>query len=192
MIITSISRAILPIAICLLSTFSFAQTVEDEETKLLVLVNQLRTNPKKFLKDVAKPYLVENYLDEENRYVKSLIRDLKRQKKSSPLRTDDFLQRIARNYALDMGETGSYGHVSKKLGTLAKRMRGSGISYYGENCAYGDAYAIDILMQLLIDDGVPSLGHRKNLLNKEYTHVGIAIELHRKYGWNCVMDFGKR
>jgi uncharacterized protein YkwD len=46
-------------------------------------------------------------------------------------------------------------------------------------------------MALLIDDGIKSLGHRKNILNAGFHFVGIAIEPHKTYGTNCVMDFAE-
>jgi uncharacterized protein YkwD len=47
-------------------------------------------------------------------------------------------------------------------------------------------------MQLLIDDGIESLGHRKNILEPKYQWIGIAIEPHKTYRTNCVMDFAER
>jgi uncharacterized protein YkwD len=42
---------------------------------------------------------------------------------------------------------------------------------------------------LLIDDGVSSRGHRKNLLNGAYHKIGVATGTHPEYGHLCVMDF---
>ena len=44
-------------------------------------------------------------------------------------------------------------------------------------------------MQLLVDDGVPSRGHRKNIFNSEFNYVGIAVAGHPQYGKCCILDY---
>jgi uncharacterized protein YkwD len=46
----------------------------------------------------------------------------------------------------------------------------------------------DIILQLLIDDDVPSLGHRINCLNKEYTKIGVSVQPHKKWDTCAVID----
>jgi len=46
-------------------------------------------------------------------------------------------------------------------------------------------------MALLIDDDVPSRGHRKNILNSKYTQVGVGLATgHATYNRVLVTDFG--
>ena len=44
-------------------------------------------------------------------------------------------------------------------------------------------------MQLLVDDGVPSRGHRENIFTSEFTYVGIAVAGHSQYGKCCILDY---
>ncbi len=89
-----------------------------------------------------------------------------------------------------MGKTGKIGHKSTDgTKTFVRIKRYAKGGYMGENCAYGPSDPLAIVMQLLVDDGVPSLGHRKTILSSNYKFVGIAIEPHKKYGHNCVQDF---
>lgn len=44
-------------------------------------------------------------------------------------------------------------------------------------------------MQLLIDQDVPSLGHRENILGPVFNTLGVAIRPHAVHKYNCVMDF---
>jgi uncharacterized protein YkwD len=59
----------------------------------------------------------------------------------------------------------------------------------GENINYGNANAKKIVTTLLIDDGVPSRGHRRNILNDTFRYVGVAFGEHRVYRHMCVIDF---
>jgi hypothetical protein len=45
---------------------------------------------------------------------------------------------------------------------------------------------------LLIDDGVPSRGHRVNILRESFLSVGVAINTHPNYGMICVIDYAGR
>ena len=61
----------------------------------------------------------------------------------------------------------------------------------GENLSYGYLTAQDIVIALIVDDGVADRGHRYNILNYApknkttagtYTHAGVAIGDHGYYG----------
>ena len=65
----------------------------------------------------------------------------------------------------------------------------STFSYWAENCDYGNLDGADVIVHLLIDGGVKSLGHRKNCLNPNYQFVGVAQDTHTKYRFVTVMDF---
>lgn len=168
------------------------QNIRHEEKRLLELINDLRANPQAFLQKTARPYLIDNAIDSvQNRYAASLLMELKKQKPLPSLHKNMILTNRAQAFAVDMGKTGSVGHYSKRLGDMSQRLVLVRSDIKGENCDYGHSDALDILMSLLIDEGVPSLGHRKNLLDPRFTRIGVAIEPHRKYTWNCVMDFAE-
>jgi len=168
----------------LFSTTLFAQT--KTELEVHYLLNYCRTQPKEFLEKVALPYIEANELKNVSE-VKSLIRTLSKQK---PLHSLDFspdLYQMASEYAQEMGNKGFTGH--RNVTTRFKKNEVK-YTYTGENCSYGYNTPIDIVMQLLIDKGIPDLGHRKNILSKDFTKIGISIQPHKKNEWTCVMDFG--
>ena len=68
------------------------------------------------------------------------------------------------------------GHSSRDGTSFGNRVKSFFVTYssLGENIAYGPSSGIDQIASLFIDDGVPSRGHRKAIINKAFTHVGIA------------------
>ena len=59
-----------------------------------------------------------------------------------------------------------------------------------ESNQYGFPDALSIVIDLLIDDDMESLIHRKTLLHKELKYVGIGIRSHKKYRINSSLLFG--
>ncbi len=180
--------------ILFLSLFvALSSVAQNQEEEVLALLNAVRTSPQKFSNTYALPYIKEKGL-EKNRYAKSLLQDLKQTKPMGALQVADALTKVARYHATDMGATGNTGHESTD-GTpfhIRVRTHSKAMGMIAENCAYGQTSALDFVMQLLIDDGIESLGHRKNILEPKYQWVGIAIEPHKTYRTNCVMDFAER
>lgn len=170
------------------SATSFCQTKVEE---VLSLMNEVRTNPSLFLKNRLNPYLTEKPM-EENTYVQSLKEDLGKIQPMGALTISPMLSGLAKGHATDMGKHGSVSHNSSNGTTFAERVRKKvKAGLIAENCDYGNEKPIDIVMALLIDDGIQSLGHRKNILNPQLHFVGIAIEPHKTYETNCVMDFAE-
>lgn len=86
------------------------------------------------------------------------------------LQLDAPLSRVAASHSRDMIANGFFGHVSPDSGTLSDRLGKAGIIFQaaGENLAMAQnvAEANAALFE--------SPGHRANLLNPEFTHVGIG------------------
>jgi uncharacterized protein YkwD len=66
---------------------------------------------------------------------------------------------------------------------------GTWASTIGENIAYGTTGGKDIVLQLIIDDGVASRGHRTNIFKPEFLIVGSWTSTHGTYGTETVMDY---
>lgn len=168
----------------ILVEYSYAQSDD-----VLKIMNEVRTHPQEFLQTRLLPFVKEHEM-ESNPYARSLIEELKVAKSINPLQLSPVLTKLARGHALDMGEKGKVGHTSSNGMTFENRVRKKiKTGMIAENCDYGNTEPLDIVMSLLIDDGIASLGHRKNILHPQLSFVGIAIEKHKTYRMNCVMDF---
>ena len=60
---------------------------------------------------------------------------------------------------------------------------------WAENIAYGRHTAREIVLALIVDDGVRGRGHRKNIFNPTYNVAGAAYGSHARFGSVCSIDF---
>lgn len=89
------------------------------------------------------------------------------------LQWSDAIARIARGHSADMRDNGFFAHVSPTRGALRDRFEAARFAAYsmGENISRNDLVfdAEAGLMQ--------SLGHRANILNPKFTHLGIGVAI---------------
>lgn len=98
---------------------------------------------------------------------------------------DEKLLDLARRYARDMFERGYFSHYNPEGESPFDRMEAADIFYLaaGENLAL--APNVTIVHQGLMD----SQGHRENILNPEFGHVGIGVIDGGIYGKMFVQEF---
>lgn len=98
----------------------------------------------------------------------------------------------AAELAKEQAKSGATGHNGLKSGGIMARVKRHQIEggMIGENIAYGPNSARGMVMQLLIDDGVPNRGHRKNQFNPHFDMAGVFCGAHPLYETMCVIDFG--
>lgn len=179
------------------NTAANSDYLTEEEKKTILYMNLARMDGKAFYDEYIKEFITLNNikyvdLENDNPYLISLKKDLSETSNLPLLKPDYKLFKASEFHANDMGNAGVTGHKSSSGESFAKRVRKYNNRRYtaiAENCSYGFDSALGITGQLLVDEGVPSLGHRNNILNPNYKYVGVAIREHKKYGYNCVMDF---
>lgn len=155
------------------------------EKEVILLLNLCRLDGDKFYELEVKPLS-----SSDNKWLKSLRKDLHKIKNLPMLKSDRKLFEGARFHAKDSGKHGLVGHDSSDGTSFSSRFtRFNGNVGGGENCYYGGDDPAEIVVGLLVDEGVPSLGHRKNILNRDFTSVGVSIQPHSTYRHNCVQDF---
>jgi len=163
--------------------------MNEEEKKVVLFINLARTDGDRFAETFLTQYLSENGT-EKTGYVRSLFRDLKKVSELPLLIPEKDLTSIAQGHATLSGKTGHTGH--RDFNKRFDPVMGNPYRHVGENCSYGYNRAIDIVITLLIDEGIRDMGHRKNMLNADFNSVGVAIRPHTRYRINCVIDFGSQ
>lgn len=167
------------------NTAKSAQYLTENEKLVVAYCNLARLDGKAF----ADAFLAD-LKTSNNSYEKSLIETLESIKGLPMLVPNEQLCKAAESHANDIGPKGERGHNSTDGTSFADRVR----SFYSgnavaENISYGYDDALKIVRQLLIDDGIESLGHRKNILGDKYCRIGVAIRYHKTYKNCCVQDF---
>lgn len=89
----------------------------------------------------------------------------------APLKQDWQLSRVARYKSQDMRDLGYFSHTSPTYGSPFDMMRSFDISYRtaGENIAKGYSSP-----EAVVKGWMNSPGHRANILNSSYTHIGVG------------------
>ena len=168
-------------------------------------MNRCRQNPKEYAETTLKKHLAcfvneSTFRDadgnmvvttEGRRRVLEAINELKGMQPVGPLTYDEDLANAARFHCADTGPSGHTGHDSSDGTTMTDRLMRfvKDRMRWGENIHYGSCSAEDIVVSLVVDDGVPSRGHLQNIMDSSYRRAGAAIGPHRTYRFMCVIDY---
>ena len=100
-----------------------------------------------------------------------LVNQIRAENGLKPLTSDWQLSRVARYKSQDMHDLGYFSHTSPTYGSPFNMMKSFGISYRsaGENIAKG--YSTP---EAVVNAWMNSPGHRANILNSSYTHIGVG------------------
>ncbi|MCO5167914.1 MAG: CAP domain-containing protein [Planctomycetes bacterium] len=102
----------------------------------------------------------------------------------APLQADAQAERAAKAHVEDMAGRRYFDHVSPEGWTPSDRMRmtkGTGYRMVGENIAVGQRSA-----QAVMNAWMASPGHRANILDARYTHLGVGVD---EPSWNWCQVF---
>lgn len=100
-----------------------------------------------------------------------LVNKARQENGFAALKLDVTLNKVATVKAKDMGDNNYFSHDSPTYGSPFDLMHAFGVDYRsaGENIAAGQTSA-----QMVMDDWMHSSGHRANILNPNYTHLGVG------------------
>ena len=174
------------------------------EKEVILEINKLRSDPVRYASEYILP-LKSLYNGRKLFYPGDLalmtqegvsalnecIRFLEKQQPVPLLTPDNGLSLAANDHVIDQSRSGRTGHKGGDHSGFRDRIEryGDWSVRIAENIAYGDVTPQQVVVYLLIDDGVPSRGHRTNFLNKDFRLVGVAEGSHPGYEKMCVMEF---
>ena len=112
-------------------------------------------------------------ISEYARQVVDLTNEQRRKNGLADLQMDTQLSQVAQTKSQDMQKNGYFSHTSPTYGSPFDMMRDFGVSYRtaGENIAQGQRTP-----QEVVNAWMNSAGHRKNILNGNFTHIGVGYE----------------
>jgi hypothetical protein len=154
------------------NTAANVNILTQEEKEVIKYLNLARLYPQKFAIIEVKDYSPSTYKE-------SLLVTLRYKTPVGLLYFDESMYLLAKCFATESGESGKIGHnrISCSNG------------FDAECCSYGYEQGKDVVLQLLVDYDVPSLGHRNICLDDSYKKVGLSIKPHNAYQYCCVLDF---
>lgn len=173
-----------------MSTFQeLIQEIYDE-------ISQLRENPKYFAKKLEREF--DNYKTNNARHrpgtvpvltreglkaVKEAHEELENIDSLPPLQWSEGLATAALSHCNDTGPLGIVGHIGSKETTLQQRIERNGkwSESIAEALDYGSVSGFEVVMSLLVDDGLTTRPHRKALLNPNYSKVGVGASPHSEF-----------
>lgn len=107
-----------------------------------------------------------------------LVNEIRRENGLKELTYDWELSRVARYKSQDMRDNKYFSHTSPVYGSPFQMMKSFGITYRsaGENIAKGQATP-----QAVVNAWMNSSGHRANILNSSFTHIGVGYVADGRY-----------
>ena len=177
----------------------FAQSEIEEQ--ILNEINVARTNPQIYIayleehKKLFKgkkidygDYMIET--SEGTAAVDETIQYLKKLPQLMPLKFSTILAKPAKRQLSDVLENPTLGHKGKDGSNLPKRMAEFGIESQGssgENILRETSGSRRIVLTMIIDDSVKDRGHRKNIFDDKFKHVGIAYGDGKIFGTTVIV-----
>jgi len=169
---------------------------------LVAEMNLLRTTPAAYItileqtlplydgNDLTRPGRITLRTNEGPAAVREAIAALRFQAPLAPLTWSDGLARAAADMVASQGPTGATGHVGADGSSMNSRIerQGQWSGSISENIDYASISAREVIVSLLVDDGVSGRGHRRNLLDPTIRFAGAACGPHLSYRTMCVMD----
>ena len=178
------------------------ETCERIKREVIAESNRIRTNPKAYI-PILEEYLKNfdgNLLtlpgkneiletEEGPRAYKEAIEFLKNQKPINIIEYDEEASKVAQDYSkfLSNSKEDQVEDESQIEQRVEKYLE---YDYsISENIDFGGSTGIEVIVNLLVDDGVKNRTHRDNLFSDKYEYYGVGVFEHPEYDYCTVIDY---
>ena len=173
--------------------------------ELVVEHNKCRQDPKCYAKliETHLTYFVDEFsyklpdtdilikTNEGKKAYQECINFLNTQEALGPLELCEGLCKSSEDHVNDLGPKGTTGHAGTDGCTSQQRIERYikwGVTC-SENITFGPCTPQDIIIGLIVDDGVPDRGHRTNIFNSSLKFMGGYLGLHKDIRYMCVINY---
>ncbi len=165
--------------------------------------NKVRTNPSSYIEKISaclelfkgdvlyKPGEDPMKTHEGKVAFKQAIEFLRQQKPLSPLKHDERLSQACSDHISDIGPKGKATHESSNGNNVSDRIE-KYCEWDGactENIDFGTKIAENIIINFIVDDGIPKRPHRSNLFNPQLNFIGVACGAHTEHIIGTVVNY---
>ena len=176
---------------------------EELEKEIFQLHNELRLNPQSFipkLKESLNHFREKIYHKpgedpiqtyEGPQAIEEAIEFLKSQKSVGKLEYDKNISLACKDHVQDIGSKGMTTHEGSDGKNISDRIE-KYCEWDGataENLDFVFKKAENIILNLLIDDGVKERNQRNNLFYPEFKYIGVGVGPHKDYGICAVIGY---
>ena len=125
-------------------------------------------------------------IEDATQYLKSL-------KPVHVLHYSEEISKACRDHLADIGPKGLTDHIGSDGSNITDRIENycewDGI--VAENLDFGFKEAENIVMNMIMDDGVKERCQRKNIFSREFNYIGIGVGPHKIFGIGVVVGYAK-
>lgn len=173
------------------------------KNQVITELNKIRTNPKSYITSLNeyiswfdgnilnKPgseYEIET--KEGAEAYKDAIEFLKKQKPQKALVFDEEVTKASQSHADDIGQTNGMSHIGSDGKDNYQRLSEyiDWETFLAECIDFGGTTGKEVIIALLVDDGVPEKDHRLSIFSKEAQNFGVGVAYHNECEICTVID----
>jgi len=152
-------------------------SMNSDELSMIDEINLMRGNPSgyvRIVRDFVASERARGGFPINQSIVEELVRELQASPKLSILKPSECIYKVAIAHANDQRPLGDINHEGRDGSWPWDRIKKgcSDMANGNENLVAGMSTVRGSVITLLIDEGIPNRGHRKTLMNAEWTHAG--------------------
>ena len=178
---------------------------EEIEKEIFKCHNDIRTNPPSYISKLKSllPYFTDKVYHhpledaittyEGSEVIEESIQYLKSIKPVQELIYSEEISKACRDHIYDIGSKGLTNHIGSDGSNITDRIEKycewDGI--VAENLDFGFKEGSNVVMNMIMDDGVKERCQRKNIFNQEFNYIGVGVGPHKMFGIGVVVGYAK-